>query len=34
MPKGKFWLPWSSGCGEFPDEVRNALQAAVDYYEE
>uniref|UniRef100_A0A452R569 G protein signaling modulator 2 n=1 Tax=Ursus americanus TaxID=9643 RepID=A0A452R569_URSAM len=33
--KGKsFGCPGPQDIGEFPEEVRNALQAAVDYYEE
>ncbi|XP_034873768.1 G-protein-signaling modulator 2 isoform X3 [Mirounga leonina] len=33
--KGKsFGCPGLQDMGEFPEEVRNALQAAVDYYEE
>ncbi|XP_059995452.1 G-protein-signaling modulator 2 isoform X2 [Lagenorhynchus albirostris] len=33
--KGKsFGCPGPQDVGEFPEEVRNALQAAVDYYEE
>lgn len=32
--KGKsFGCPGPQEVGEFPEEVRNALQAAVDYYE-